>query len=195
MDTKMNADKLAALQARCARLAAEATETAAAAGDMAAVAEAREADLRERERRIEERDAAYAREALERQQTETAIRRRVRNAEEKHMAVAVGMVRKEAAIAAVHRASTDGAWKVDFLARFKELIARGDRFTTDDVLEYVGYPPSGKPQIIGAAANAAVKKHQPQVVGMQPSSRATRNGTKIQVWQSAATAYRRFASL
>lgn len=189
---------IAALQARIARLAAaarDAQDIATEATESLVQVEAREEAVAAREADLEARSAAHARLMLERQRTEEAVGRRVRTAEEQYRAVVVGEARKEAAIAAVHRASTDGAWKIDFLARFGELVANGQRFTTDDVLDYVGYPPSGKPQIIGACTNAATKKYEVEIVDVQPSSRATRNGTRVTVWQSRATAHRTFATV
>lgn len=99
---------------------------------------------------------------------------------------AAGEREKEVGMRAAEFASTPSGWVEAFdhkLAEYAEATRYGGWFTSEDVTEKVGQPPS--PGAVGARMNAAARRGLIVHVGHAKASRANQHATEIRTWRGA----------
>jgi chloramphenicol 3-O-phosphotransferase len=106
-----------------------------------------------------------------------------RSAHDKTLDALEGAARKAEGERATSLRYSDDAWRVAAYKAIHALATSGRAFTSDDVIDQVGMPPSGSTGAVGAMVTAAVKAFGLMCVGSRPSSRRERRGNRLMVWQ------------
>ena len=94
-----------------------------------------------------------------------------------------GAARKAEGERATTMRYSDDAWRVAAYKHIHALATSGRPFTSDDVIDHLGAPPSGSTGAVGALVTATVKAFGLVCVGTRPSTRRERRGNRLMVWQ------------
>jgi len=156
----MNAERIAALEARCLANAAKAREKAASLPTPTPV------------------QPVYSQPAPPPPPRRTS--------EEVVQDMLVGLEKRDSALAATRY--SDDEYREQFRNCVRYLARLGNPFTVDDVTDRIGLPPSSSQGAAGAYMNAAVRQAEVVAIGMTQSTRPGRNASRVTLWQSKATA-------
>lgn len=97
-----------------------------------------------------------------------------------------GRADRDAAITAVLN-NTSSSWLHKANIVLTGLAATGAEFTSEDVTEVVGLPPTGSPNAVGALINAARNRGLIVRVGDTQARRRNQHAARLTLWKGAST--------
>ncbi len=93
-----------------------------------------------------------------------------------------GETLKQAGLALV-KSHTPEEWRADFLFAGRYLAAKGEPFTSEDVVTFIGNRPAN-PNAVGAAMHTLARELKLVRVGYRPARRPSRHAGVVAVWRA-----------